>query len=56
MNSEPLWSVAEMGCAEQAELLTRTLAPLAREPAAAILSDRLPKKMQKNIEFELTER
>ena len=45
-----------MGCAEQAELLTPTLARVAPEPAAAILSDRLPKKMQKNIEFELTER
>ena len=41
------YPVAEMGCAEQAELLTRTLAPLAREPSAAILSDRLPKKCKK---------
>ena len=30
------YAVAEMGCAEQAELLTPTLGPLAREAAAAI--------------------
>ena len=46
MNAYP---VAEMGCAEQAELLTRTLGPLARESAAAITQRPITKKKCKKI-------